>query len=590
MPRKKAAPAKTKPRRKASFSDDQVVQKPFFRALMAKSQAIAYRFVSLNSGKNWVVEYLSPELSLLAGLDPKKFIGKSVELFWTALRGGSLTEKPSVDESCVWGNQHRGEMGYEIWDSQGKKRYWEESFQFLRRKHGKELRQHGIWFDLTERIRGGASYELRNMPETPRLTSRTFFLDRIHQAMSLAARQNESFAIIGVDMDRLGKINQSFGYETGDLIIREMAQRLSKLLYETDSILPIGGDSFMILIPRVTQKKSIEAIANKILFAFKAPFHVANQDIVMTCSLGIAVYPFDGQTAIELMQHAYQVMRTARQKGGGRYHFYSAQDGKDMLESLIIESQLRHALEKDQFRLHYQPQIDLRSGKIIGAEALIRWEHPELGMVPPLKFISIAEETGLIHSIGEWVLRTACLQRKEWERCGVSKLSMAVNLSAKQFHHINIADLLGRIVRETGINPEELELEITESTLMQYTEETKQTLTRMKAMGMRFSIDDFGTGFSSLVALKQLPVDTLKIDRSFVRDLCTDTDDQAIIQAIISMAHELQLDVVAEGIEDFQQMEFLRSRNCDKGQGYYFAKPLTSDVMLPMLLSSRYAA
>ncbi len=573
-----------------SFSEDEILKRdPFFSVLMAKSQAIAYRFVSADRGKNWLVEYLSPELSLMMGIEPQNFIGKPVTLFWAALRRDDA-EKQCVPQDCIWINPHRGEMGYELWDAQGRKRYWEESFQFLRKNRGKEFRQHGIWFDLTERIRGGTSYELRNLPETPRLTSRTFFLDRVHQAMNLAHRQNENFAVIGVDLDRLGRINQSFGYETGDLIIREMAQRLSRILYETDSILPLGGDSFMILIPRVAQKKTIEAIANKILFAFKTPFHVGNQDVVMSCSMGIAVYPFDGKTATELMQHSYQVMRTARQKGGGRYHFYSSQDGKDVLDTLIIESQLRHALEKDQFRLHYQPLMSLSTGKIIGVEALIRWEHPELGMVPPLKFIPIAEETGMIHPIGEWVLRTACLQRKEWERCGVQKLGMSVNLSAKQFHHGSIADIVCRIIRETGMNPQELDLEITESTLMQYTEDTKLTLMNLKAMGIRFSIDDFGTGFSSLVALKQLPVDTLKIDRSFVRDLCTDTDDQAIIQAIISMAHELNLDVVAEGIEDFQQMEFLRSRRCDKGQGYYFAKPLASEVMLPMLLASRHAA
>ncbi len=561
----------------------------FYDALMERSQAIAYRFLSNNSGADWLVEYLSPQFDKILGMSSAHFVGHPVHHLWKVLRDQRGRQKENALE-CLLENPYRGEMGYELWDGQGRKRYWEESFQFLRRNRGKEWRMHGIWFDLTEQIRGGISYELRNMPETPRLTSRTFFLDRLHQAMSLAHRQNENFALICVDLDRLGRINQSFGYQVGDHMIREMAQRLSHMLYETDSILPVGGNSFMILIPRVTQKKTIEAIANKILFAFKVPFRVAGQNIAMTCSLGIAVYPFDGGSATDLMQHAYQVMRTARQKGGGRYHFYSSQDGKDILENLIIEAQLRLALEKNQFHLHYQPQIDLKSGKIIGVEALIRWTHPELGMVPPLKFIPVAEETGLIHSIGEWVLREACLQRREWQKCGVYWLRMAVNLSAKQFHHANILELVERVVRETGISPEELELEITESTLMQYTEETKETLKKMKQMGIRFSIDDFGTGFSSLVALKQLPVDTLKIDRSFVRDLCTDTDDQAITQAIISMAHELKLDVVAEGIENQEQMDFLKSRHCDKGQGYLFAKPMSGDVLLPMLLSTRNAA
>lgn len=564
------------------------IENAFYDALMERSQAIPYRFLSFDSGKSWVIEYVSPQLKKLTGFSPEHFIGQKVEELWRALHENSVSKIPQED--CVWKNPYRGESGYELWDQEGRKHYWEESFQFLRRKQGREWRIHGIWFDLTEKLREGANYELRDLPETPRITSRTFFLDRIHQAMTLARRQDESAAVICVDIDRLGRINQSFGYEFGDKIIRDVVQRLSRTLYETDSIFPIGGDSFMILIPRVTQKQIIETIANKVLAVFKEPFQVADQEVTMSCSLGIAVYPFDGATAIDLMQHAYQVMRTARQKGGGRYQFYSAQEGKDILESLIIEAQLRHALERNQFSLHYQPQINLQTGKIIGVEALLRWNHPELGAVSPLKFVPVAEETGLIHAIGEWVLRTACYQRREWERCGVRWLTMAVNLSAKQFHQANIVGLVARMVRETGINPEELELEITESTLMQYTEDTKDSLTKMKRMGVRFSIDDFGTGFSSLVALKQLPVDSLKIDRSFVRDLCTDPDDQAITQAIISMAHELELDVVAEGIEDERQMEFLRARQCDRGQGYLFAKPLVSDLMLPMLLASDRAA
>lgn len=580
---KRKQPAQNTP----ETSSSAVKHNLFYDTMMERSQAIAYRFTSKNAGKEWQVEYLSPQFEKLLGLKASAYLGGPVTALWDALH--PYGKKESFSE-CIWQNPYRGDMGYELWDGQGRKRYWEETFQFLRGNRGREWRVSGMWFDLTDRLRGGISHELGHSPETPRLTSRTFFLDRIHQAMSLARRQNESFAVICVDLDRLGRINQSFGYEIGDLMIREMAQRLSQMLYETDSILPIGGDSFMILIPRVTLQKSIEAIANKILFAFKTPFHVEGQDIVMSCSLGIVVYPFDGGTATELMQHAYQVMRTARQKGGGRYHFYSSQDGNDVLENLIIEAQLRHALEKNQFHLHYQPQIDLNTGKIIGVEALIRWNHPELGMVPPLKFIPIAEETGLIHSIGEWVLREACKQRQEWRSYGVHQLRMAVNLSAKQFHHVNMIDLLMRVVRETGISPEELELEITESTLMQYTEETKQTLKKMKMMGMRFSIDDFGTGFSSLVALKQLPVDTLKIDRSFIRDLCTDTDDQAITQAIISMAHELQIDVVAEGIEEQNQMDFLKSRHCDKGQGFLFARPLSGEVLLPLLLASNSEA
>jgi len=295
------------------------------------------------------------------------------------------------------------------------------------------------------------------------------------------------------------------------------------------------------------------------------------------------IFPQDGEDPQALVKNADAAMHLAKERGKDRYQLYSSSIANNSFERLVLENSLRRALEKNEFRLVYQPQLDLRRGKVTGVEALIRWQHPDLGSIPPMEFIPIAEETGLIHSIGEWVMKTACEQKKEWQAAGFRKLRVSVNLSPRQFHYVNVVEMITDILRKTGIDPRSLDVEITESALMERLDEATETLRRLKEMGTHITIDDFGTGYSSLMYLKTFPIDMLKIDKSFVHDIVTDTDDRAITQAIISMAHSLKLEVVAEGVEEEPQLEILKSQGCDIIQGFLFGKPMPPNEVFEVL-------
>jgi EAL domain-containing protein (putative c-di-GMP-specific phosphodiesterase class I) len=311
---------------------------------------------------------------------------------------------------------------------------------------------------------------------------------------------------------------------------------------------------------------------------------VGEHELFTSCSIGIAIFPNDGETSDILIKNADAAMHISKERGKDRFQLFSSSIANNSFERLVLENSLRRALERNEFQLYYQPQLDMRTGKMIGAEALLRWLHPDLGFIPPVEFIPIAEDTGLIHPIGEWVLKTACAQKKLWNQQGLQPFRISVNLSARQFHYANLVDMVGDTIRKSGIDARELDLELTESTIMDRLEETTQTLRRLKNMGTHISIDDFGTGYSSLMYLKTFPIDTIKIDKSFVDDVTTDSDDQAITQAIISMAHSLKMDVVAEGVETKAQLEILRAQGCDILQGYLFSKPVpASDISLLLL-------
>jgi len=389
--------------------------------------------------------------------------------------------------------------------------------------------------------------------------------------------------VLIMDLDHFKRINDTLGHAIGDQLIKAVSVRLQKTMYESDTITRIGGGNFMLLLPRIVKPEHAETVANKLLMVFKSPFHIQEHELFTTCSIGIAIFPQDGEDPSSLIKNADAAMHLAKDRGKDRYQLYSSAIANNSFERLVLENSLRRALEKNEFLLHYQPQLDLRTGKVSGVEALIRWQHPDLGSIPPLEFIPIAEDIGLIHPIGEWVLRTACEQKRIWQNDGFRSLRVSVNLSARQFHYVNMVDMVMSILRQTGIDPTSLDLEITESTIMEHLEDTTETLRRLKEMGCHITIDDFGTGYSSLTYLKTFPIDMLKIDRSFVRDIVTDADDRAITQAIISMAHSLKLEVVAEGVEEKAQLEILKSQGCDILQGYLFSKPLPANEVINIL-------
>jgi diguanylate cyclase (GGDEF)-like protein len=397
-------------------------------------------------------------------------------------------------------------------------------------------------------------------------------------------------AILFIDLDRFKNINDTLGHEAGDRVLKQVAERLLGCLREGDTVGRLGGDEFVVLIEELAQPMHVAAVAQKIIAAVAQPVVLEAHEFHITASIGISTYPDDSEDMQGLLKNADISMYRAKEQGKNNYQFYSALMNIHTLDRLALESGLRHALERNEFLLHYQPKVDIGSGRITGMEALLRWQRPGQELIPPAQFIALAEETGLIVPIGEWVLRTACARNKSWREEGLPPLRIAVNLSARQFAHANLLQDVARALRETGLDPAALEFEITESMVMHDPERAVTLLTRLKAMGIHLSIDDFGTGYSSLSYLKRFPIDSVKIDRSFIHDIPGDADDAAITRAIIAMAHSLRLKVIAEGVETEEQLSFLRELGCDEMQGYYFSEPLAEDEFLRLQKSAASGA
>jgi diguanylate cyclase (GGDEF)-like protein len=407
--------------------------------------------------------------------------------------------------------------------------------------------------------------------------------ERLKHALHQGARYNRGIAVMFIDIDRFKVINDSLGHSAGDRMLQDCARRLTECLRESDTIARLGGDEFVVMIENFTAPRDAIVVAQKVLVGMAKPFFVDGQEFLVSASIGISTFPDDGADAETLLKNADIAMYRAKDLGRNNYQFYSAQMNKHTFERLAMESSLRRAVERNEFLLHYQPKLDLRTGAIAGVEALVRWQHPDWGMVSPAQFIPLAEETGLIVQIGEWVLRTACEQSRKWREEGIPALRIAVNLSARQFAQKTLLRDVGRIIAESGLTPESLELEITESLVMHNPEQATQTLEELKAMGISLSIDDFGTGYSSLSYLKRFPLDCVKIDRSFIKDIPVDADDMAITKGVIALGHSLRLKVVAEGVETAEQLDFLRANDCDELQGFFFSKPLPSEEVTTFL-------
>ena len=420
-----------------------------------------------------------------------------------------------------------------------------------------------------------------------RLPNRIMFLDRLELAIARAKRNGRRLAVMFIDMDRFKVINDTLGHEAGDTLLREVAKRLTGTLRTSDTVARLGGDEFVVLIEELSDPVYLGAIAQKLIDVLAASYLLSGQEYHITASIGISTCPDDSDDVQTLLRNADIAMYRAKEQGRNAFQFYSAQMNIHSLERLTLESSLRRALERNELVLHYQPQIDIRSGRITGVEALVRWQHPELGLVPPGKFITLAEETGLIVPIGEWVLDAACAQHRAWEQVGLGHLRVAVNLSPRQFTQGDLLKSVARILAQTGCNAKSLELEITEGMVMRNPESAVTLLQQLKDMGIHIAIDDFGTGYSSLAYLKRFPIDSLKIDRSFVTDIPGDAGDVAITMAIISMAHSLGMKVTAEGVETQEQLDFLRKEGCDEMQGYFFSKPLPVELVTALLLKGR---
>lgn len=443
-----------------------------------------------------------------------------------------------------------------------------------------------IFDDISERKR--AEQEIQRLAFFDNLTglpNRTLLRDRLGEALTLSTRDGQGVAVLFLDLDRFKPINDSMGHAVGDGLLKAVGERLRECTRESDTVGRLGGDEFVVILPLIKHGLDAVRVAKGIMERISEPFGFDSREIYTSCSIGIALAPMDGDNADTLIRSADMAMYAAKERGRNNYQFFSAEMNRRASERHEMETRLRRALREQQIQLCYQPQLDIGRGRVTGVEALVRWRDPELGIISPQRFIPLAEETGLILPLGEMVLSTACAQVKAWQQVGTPSLRMAVNLSGFQFKQGDIAQIVERVLVATGLPPTSLELELTESMLMDHAKGTVKTLETLKAMGLRLTIDDFGTGYSSLHYLKNFPIDRIKIAQEFVRDLATDPGDAAIVETIIAMTASLGIEVIAEGVETLEQLRFLRSRGCLQMQGFYFAMPMSGEAISQHLRS-----
>ena len=426
-------------------------------------------------------------------------------------------------------------------------------------------------------------HNLTNLP------NQLFLQDRFSQA--IASRGSSvsrlSINILSISLDRFSRVNDNLGYLVGDLLIQAVAERLKNCVSDSDFLAHLQADRFALILITDDQAEAVIQIAQNILTTLSQPFIMEGHEVFITASIGIACYPAHGNNIDTLVKNATLAMFSAKKQTGNTYQFYSSDMQGGSANQLALETSLRYALDRKEFQVYYQPQVELKTGKIVGIEALVRWQHPELGLISPAIFIPLAEETGLIMPIGEWVLKTACAQTKAWQTAGFPALRVAVNLSCRQFNQADLGESIVQTLNETGLAPEFLELEITESVLTQDEQAAIKTLSELKLLGIQISIDDFGTGYSSLSYLKKFPFSNLKIDRSFIRHITGDTRSKNITRAIIQMAHSLNLKVIAEGVEAPEELGFLCQHHCDEIQGYFFCRPVPPEELEKLLLTGR---
>jgi diguanylate cyclase (GGDEF)-like protein/PAS domain S-box-containing protein len=517
-----------------------------------------------------------------AGLDAAAaIIGKSdCDLSWIA-----MAEHYRDDDQRVMG-QDSAKLNFQEQLSRpdGSMRWIQTNKLPLRDRKGKVTGVIGTYEDITERKLAEERVQfLAYYDALTGLPNRTLLQDRLAKALAGARRRKDKVAVLFLDLDRFKTINDSLGHSVGDLLLQEVAERLKRWAREQDTVARVGGDEFLIVLSAVKDVADAAVAAGRILDAMIPEFVIQGRSLSVRCSLGISIFPDHGLDAESLIKNADAAMYGAKEGGRNKYSFFTQDMNAQAAERLTLENSLRSALEKGELFLVYQPQMEISTASIIGLEALLRWQHPDLGLVPPDKFIRIAENSGLIVPIGEWVLRTACAQARRWQAEGLPAVSVAVNVSAIQFRQEGFCELIKRVLHETDLAPQFLELELTESLLLTNADVMLSAVRELKAMGVKLAIDDFGTGYSSLSYLRQFPVSKLKVDRSFIRDIAENADNAAITIAIISMAKSLNLKVIAEGVEDEAQMSFLRAHHCDEIQGYYFSKPLAVDKVADKL-------
>ncbi len=531
----------------------------------------------------------------LLGYEEREIIGK--KWFDHFVPEKIRSEVKSIFEKLMAGNIEPGEyFENPVVTRNGEERIiaWHNSV--LRDKRGTIIGTLSSGVDITERRR--AEEQIRILAYYDGLTglpNRSFYRELLVRAITHAERHKEKMAVVFIDLDFFKRINDTLGHSVGDQLLRVAAERLTKCVRRSDTVARswedegtdvvsrLGGDEFIVVLSELAHNQDAARVANRILAELSRPFTLSGHEVIVSASIGIALYPADGKDAESLLKNADVAMYHAKNQGRNAYQFYTHSMNESAMERLTLENELRKALERDEFQLYYQPKLNLKNRKIVGLEALLRWKHPERGLVSPGKFIPVAEEAGLIVPIGEWVIRAACSQNRAWQKAGHKPVGIAVNLSGRQFEHRQLIETVTRALQDADLDPRYLALEITESAIMKNPEKASTMLQQLKTMGIPISIDDFGTGYSSLSYLKRFPVDELKIDRSFIMNIAANTDDAAIAGAIIAMAHSLKLNVVAEGVETEEQLAFLKSLGCDEAQGFLFGKPMPAEECVPLI-------
>jgi len=529
---------------------------------------------------------VNPALAKMAGYDSPQDFHNSVhcatELYVDLKRREEL-------HKLIMAQRIVRDFEIEVRGKDGRERTISLNVRAMADREGTNFYLEGTVQDITERKAAEARVQfLAYYDALTGLPNRTLFEDRLAKALANARRRRERIAVLWLDLDNFKTINDSLGHSVGDLLLKQVGERLQKYVRAQDTVAKVGGDEFVFALINPGHISRAAAAAERIRRAVAGEFEVQGHVLNVTCSIGISLFPYHGKDGETLIKNAAAAMHCAKENGRNNFRFFTRKLNARAVERLALQNSLRVALEKTEFFLVYQPQVEIATGRITGAEALLRWRHPELGLVAPGKFIPVAEDSGLIVPIGEWVLKTACAQARHWQELGLPALPIAVNVSAVQLRQERFLPVIRRVLDETGLAPQYLELEITEGVLLSNAGKTLSMLQQLANMGLPLSIDDFGTGYSSLSYLKDLPVCKLKIDRSFIRAMTVNPRDAAITAAVISMGNSLNLKVIAEGVENEEQMSFLRAHHCDEIQGYYFSKPLEADDFAKKLRSASF--
>ena len=548
------------------------------RALDASVNAILITGPTADGGN--LIEYVNPAFKRITGYDPAEVIGQDCRLLQrddrdqeglAAIRAGLAANR---EVSAVLRNYRKdGAL------------FWNQLFIApVPNADGQTTHHIGVINDVTELIRYQEQLEYQaNYDSLTRLPNRNLLRDRLQHALIAAQRRDQGVAVVFIDLDGFKNVNDSLGHSVGDRLLGVVAERLARCARASDTVARHGGDEFVIVMTDTVDEQSLIAWMERVRASISEPVWLDGTELYVGCSMGASLFPQDGHDAETLLKKADVAMYRAKDMGRNTFQFFQPEMNASASARMNLERRLRRALRDNEFLLHYQPQVDIVTGRIVGMEALVRWRDPEVGLVPPTSFIPVAEESGLIGQLSEWVLREACRQNKAWQDEGLPPTRVSVNLSAREFHQRNIAQLVTQVLEETGLAPQYLELELTESTIMRNAEEAVSMLNDLHALGIGLAIDDFGTGYSSLSYLKRFPVDRLKIDRSFVSDIGASSGDETITSAIIALAHSLELQVIAEGVETSTQLDFLKARACDEMQGFYFAKPMPRDEVRALL-------